>query len=111
MRPRGSALSSSACQTPAGSRKGWSARPALISSRNDYRIAIDELRAVLGYQNNFASDLKKVPDFSGELVFSPVAYDLEAALAAAKARRPELLRLEQIRQAGLKAVPMTVAAR
>lgn len=75
------------------------ARPALISSRNDYRVAIDELRAVLGYQNNFVSDLKKVPEFAGELVFAPVSYDLESALSAAKARRPELLRLEQIRQA------------
>ncbi len=80
------------------------AQPPLISARNAFRIAIDELRAVLGYQNNFVSDLRKVPEFTGELVFTPIDYDLGEALLAARERRPELRRLEQLekaREAGL----------
>ena len=75
------------------------AKPALIRSRNAYRNAIEALRAALGYQSQLPSDLKKIPEFSGELVFTPVTYDLESALAAAKAKRPELQRLDQIAKA------------
>jgi outer membrane protein TolC len=75
------------------------AQPALINARNSFRISIDELRQVLGYRGGFGADLQKVPEFEGELLFRPVAYDLEASLAAAKAKRPELLRLAQIEQA------------
>jgi outer membrane protein len=75
------------------------AQPALITARNAFRIAIDELRAVLGYQNNFVSDLRKVPEFTGELVFTPIDYDLAEALLAARERRPELRRLEQLEKA------------
>lgn len=74
------------------------AQPALISARNGFRIAVDQLRATLGYQGSFA-DLEKVPAFEGELVFTPVNYELESALSAAKARRPELQRLEQLEKA------------
>lgn len=75
------------------------AQPALITARNAYRVAIDELRAVLGYQNPFGDNLAKVPNFAGELTFTPVTYELETALAAAKARRPELQRLAQLQSA------------
>ncbi len=75
------------------------AQPALITARNAFRIAIDELRAVLGYQGNFVSDLRKVPEFTGELVFTPIDYDLGEALLAARERRPELRRLEQLEKA------------
>lgn len=75
------------------------AQPALINARNSLRISIDELRRVLGYRGGFGSDLQKVPELAGELRFEPAAYDLEAALAAAKAKRPELLRLEQLEKA------------
>ncbi len=75
------------------------AQPALISARNGLRVAIDELRAALGYQGGFGADLQKVPDFTGTLEYHPVAYELAASLSAARARRPELLRLEQIRRA------------
>lgn len=75
------------------------AQPALITARNAFRIAIDELRAVLGYRNNFVSDLRKVPYFEGALEFTPAAYDLEAALATARTLRPELRRLEQLEKA------------
>ncbi len=85
------------------------AQPALISARNGLRIAIDELRAALGYQGGFGSDLKKVPAFTGTLEYHPVAYELQASLSAAKARRPELLRLEQIRRARESGVTVSKA--
>ena len=75
------------------------AQPALISARNGFRIALDELRVVLGYQNNFVSDLHKIPEFAGELVFAPVDYDLSESVLAARERRPELRRLEQLEKA------------
>ena len=75
------------------------AQPALINARNSFRIAIDELRQVIGYRGGFGGDLQKVPEFEGELAYAPTAYDLESALAAARAKRPELLRLEQLQQA------------
>ncbi|MEY4489238.1 MAG: hypothetical protein RIQ79_1746 [Verrucomicrobiota bacterium] len=75
------------------------AKPALIRARNAYRNSIEYLRAALGYQNELPSDLKKIPEFAGELVFAPAAYELESALAAAKSRRPELQRLEQLAKA------------
>ncbi len=75
------------------------AQPALINARNSFRIAIDELRQVLGYRGGFGADLQKVPEFDGELGYQPANYELESALAAAKSKRPELLRLEQIEKA------------
>ncbi|AKC83165.1 hypothetical protein IMCC26134_10935 [Verrucomicrobia bacterium IMCC26134] len=75
------------------------AKPALIRARNAFRNSIEYLRAALGYQNELPSDMKKTPEFSGELVFNPVAYELEPALAAAKAKRPELQRLQQLAKA------------
>jgi outer membrane protein len=75
------------------------AKPALIRARNAFRNAIEDLRAALGYQNELPSDLKKIPEFTGELVFTPVSYELESALAAARAKRPELQRLEQLAKA------------
>jgi outer membrane protein len=75
------------------------AKPALIRARNAFRNAIEDLRAALGYQSDLPSDLKKIPGFAGELVFTPVSYDLESALDAARAKRPELQRLEQIAKA------------
>jgi outer membrane protein len=75
------------------------AQPDLINARNQFRIAVDELRRVLGYRGGFGADLRKVPELAGELVYQPVEYELEPALAAARARRPELLRLSALEQA------------
>ena len=80
------------------------AQPDLINARNAYRIAIDELRSVLGYRSDSGSDLQKVPEFDGVLEYRPVSYDLAASIAAARERRPELLRLEQLRRARESAV-------
>jgi len=83
------------------------AQPALIRRRTGFRVAIDELRESMGYRNyrRDASNLTKVPEFQGELVYRPAAYDLEQSLEIALANRSELERLkliEEARGAGLE---------
>ncbi len=75
------------------------AQPPLISARNNYRLAIDELRQTLGYDNRTPENLKKIPEFTGTLEAKPATYDLQAALDNARANRPELQRLAKIEQA------------
>lgn len=75
-------------------------QPPLIQARNDFRIAIEQLRQLLGYVS-VGPDVAKVPEFSGSLVVSgPVNIDLADALQAAHAKRPELQRLERTVEAG-----------
>ncbi|MFH1497973.1 MAG: TolC family protein [Verrucomicrobiota bacterium] len=81
------------------------AQPALIRARNGFRIAIDELRRVIGYVKTDENNLRKTPEFLGELEFTPVDYELESALVAAQERRPELARLAALadaREAGVR---------
>ncbi len=68
----------------------------LITARNDYRIAIEEMRQLLGYANITPENLRKVPDFIGVLAYIPVSYDLQAALTAAHETRPEIQRLGRL---------------
>ncbi len=75
------------------------AQPPLISARNNFRTAIDQLRHSLGYRNPRADTLSKVPDFVGELDVKPVKYDLQASIDAALANRPDLQRLGRISEA------------
>ncbi len=75
------------------------AQAPLIRARNDHRIAIDELRFALGYSNVAPGNVRKVPEFVGELSYVPMTYELEPSLAAALARRPELQRLGKIEEA------------
>ncbi len=75
------------------------AQPALIRARNAYRIAIDELRRVIGYVKTDVNNLSKTPEFLGELEFTPVEYDLQSSLASALERRPELARLAALAEA------------
>jgi outer membrane protein TolC len=77
-------------------------QPPLIQARNDYRIAIEQLRQVLGFVSPAGgADAARVPEFSGSLaVGEPVRIELTDALEAARARRPELQRLARIEQAG-----------
>lgn len=70
-------------------------RPPLIRARNDHRIAIEELRQVLGFTTKNEPNLVKVPDFVGELAFVEEKFELRAALEAARANRPELKALAQ----------------
>jgi outer membrane protein len=71
------------------------AQPPLISARNNYRLAIDELRQSLGYDNRMPENLRKIPEFTGTLQLTPPTYELQPALDAARANRPELQRLAQ----------------
>lgn len=81
------------------------AQPALIRARNSYRTAIDQLRQSLGYSNSRAENARKVPELVGSLDFTPVSFELEPSLIAARTNRPELrrlARLEDARTAGVR---------
>ena len=41
------------------------ARVPLITARNDYRLAIEALRQVLGFTTNKPEDFRKIPEFAG----------------------------------------------
>jgi len=69
------------------------AQPALITARNDHRLAIEELRQSLGFVNTSTENVTKVPEFIGTLEFHPVTYDLRSALLSARDKRPDLQRL------------------
>jgi outer membrane protein TolC len=72
------------------------AQPALITARNDYRLAIEELRRSLGFVTATEPNVTKIPDFLGTLEFQPASFELRSALASARAQRPDLLRLEKL---------------
>lgn len=71
------------------------AEPALITARNDYRIAIEQLRQSLGVPTSTA-----FPEVAGDLSFTPETYETDAAIASAHEHRPELEKLEKLQQAG-----------
>jgi outer membrane protein TolC len=76
-------------------------QPPLIQARNDYRIAIEQLRQLLGLSAPTSASATKVPEFVGSLVAgSQSALQLVDALAAAQANRPELQRLAKLEGAG-----------
>lgn len=72
------------------------AQPALITARNDYRLAIEELRRSLGFVTATEPNVTKIPEFLGTLEFQPASFELRSALATARAQRPDLLRLEKL---------------
>ncbi|OHE78261.1 MAG: hypothetical protein A3G75_08280 [Verrucomicrobia bacterium RIFCSPLOWO2_12_FULL_64_8] len=90
------------------------AQPALITARNDFRLAIDELRRALGFANHTEVNVTKIPEFLGALEFAPAEFGLGSlpatvggqnrdflvsALAAAREHRPDLLRLVKLETA------------
>lgn len=76
-------------------------RPDLITARNDFRLAVEQLRQVLGFTNIQGGNLGKVPDFLGSLeVKAKEDFDLRDALTSARAHRPELQRLAKLVAAG-----------
>jgi outer membrane protein TolC len=77
-------------------------QPPLIQARNDYRIAIEQLRQLLGFVSPAgASDAARIPEFSGDLaVGQPFRIELGDALDAAHAKRPELQQLARLEEAG-----------
>jgi len=80
------------------------AQVPLITARNDYRLAIEQLRQALGFTTNTPENLRKIPDFVGSLDFSPATFDLQAAFNAAHANRPDLRRLAKLQSAGEESV-------
>ncbi|MDP1579534.1 MAG: TolC family protein [Candidatus Didemnitutus sp.] len=83
------------------------AQPPLITARNNYRLGIEELRQSLGFTTSDTANVGRIPEFVGTLAFTPVEYELGAALASAKARRPDLQRLRRLEDSADR----TVAAR
>lgn len=75
------------------------AQPELIRARNGFKIAIEELRQLLGFTGVYMDDLDKVPTFVGNLEFDPVQINLSSAIETAKFNRPELQQLELIASA------------
>ena len=72
------------------------AKAPLITARNDHRLAIEALRQALGFTTNKQEYLRKIPDFTGTLDYTPVSFDLQAAFDAAHANRPDLQRLAKL---------------
>ncbi|HXN34841.1 MAG TPA: TolC family protein [Opitutaceae bacterium] len=76
------------------------AQPALIAARNDYRIAIEQLRQSLG-----RAGAQSFPEVAGDLGLAPSGgYDLSAAIASAHEHRPELQKLQKLEDAGEESV-------
>ncbi len=86
-------------------------RPGLITARNAFRVAIEELRQTLGFFVADPSQLTKAPEFVGDLSFSPQPYSLDSSLAAALEGRPELRRLERVSEARKEGVVIAKAGR
>lgn len=72
------------------------ARTPLITARNDYTLAIEELRRSLGYVTTGGTDLTAVPEFLGTLEFNPASFELSSALVTAREQRPDLQRLTKL---------------
>ena len=86
------------------------AQPALITARNDFRLAIEELRQSLGFVNTSEASVTKVPEFIGSLDFKPETFDLHSALATAREKRPDLARLQKLQDSAEEGVYVSRAA-
>lgn len=75
------------------------AQPALITARNDYRIAIEQLSESIGAHGGAS-----FPDVVGSLDFTPESYDPETAIVSAHEHRPELQRLQKLEDASDESV-------
>jgi outer membrane protein TolC len=87
------------------------AQPALIRARNNFRVSIDELRYALGYEETAVSNIQRVPEFTDTLAISPVAYELQSSLEAARVNRPELRQLDTLLQAREAGITIAKAGR
>ncbi len=85
------------------------AQPALITARNDHRLAVEELRQSLGFVNTNNQQVTKIPEFLGTLEFHPVSFELRAALVSARENRPDLQRLLKLQDAAEKGITIARA--
>ena len=65
------------------------AKPALIRAKNDFRIAVAEIKKAVGYVKE-RDHVTKMPNFVGELDVEMKEYDLSESMTTALQRRPEL---------------------
>lgn len=72
------------------------ARPPLITARNDFRLAVEELRQALGYTVGWRAPAEQAPILTGIFAFEEQRPELMAALESAHARRPELQRMAKL---------------
>ncbi len=70
------------------------AQPNLITARNGYRIAVEQLRQSLG-----TPAAAGFPEVVGDLTFEPESFDSETAVASAHGHRPELRKLGKLQDA------------
>ncbi len=84
------------------------ARPGLIQARNTYRIAQDKLRQVLGAPAVSGAAPTEL-GVEGALTSQGAAPALDAALAAASFRRPELLRQKHLEVAAERGITVARA--
>ena len=69
-------------------------QPPLIQARNNYRIALEQLRQSLGLVS-----AERPLQLAGTLGHPAEQFDLESALSSARTNRPELLRYAQLQTA------------
>ena len=80
-------------------------QPPLIQARNDFRIATEQLRQLVGFTAENNEKEAKIRDFAGTLeIGQPVTFELADALASARAHRPELQQLAKLQDAGQQSV-------
>jgi outer membrane protein TolC len=75
------------------------AQPALITARNDYRIAIEQLRQSLGTPGSSV-----FPEVLGDLTVTAQTFDPTTAIASAHEHRPELEKFEKLEAANEQSV-------
>jgi outer membrane protein TolC len=81
------------------------AQPPLISARNSYRIAIEQLRQSLGTPGSAA-----FPEVVGDLDVATANFDPDSAISSAHEHRPELEKLAKMESAGEESVKTARAA-
>jgi outer membrane protein TolC len=75
------------------------AQPNLITAKNAYRIAVEQLRQALGATGSGA-----FPEVAGDLDYRPQAFSAESAIESAHAHRPELQKFEKAEEAAGESV-------
>ena len=75
------------------------ARPPLIRSRNDLRIAAEEFRELLGYTGRSPETVSKLPTLTGTLQYEEREVELWTSLEMARINRPELLSISLLSEA------------
>ena len=79
------------------------AQPDLITARNDYRLAVEQLRQSLGAPSG-PGGISVMPEVVGSLDYVGAEFTLESSLATAREHRPELIRLAKLTEAGQQLV-------